>query len=82
MNDTFRAKPPLLDAVFWDYPKFRDEVFLRDYLKRNHGNSGYQWAMTRFLEHGRVADAFMLFSISEIATYFRQLRPRWILPGC
>ncbi len=56
----------LLDAVFWDYPKFRDETFLRDYLERNRDNSGYRWVLARFLERGRVVDTLKFFTIQEI----------------
>jgi hypothetical protein len=52
----------LLMAVFWDLPKFRDEEYLRRFLEEQEGKIPYQWAMTRFLEYGRVIDTFALFN--------------------
>ncbi len=74
MNERTRSKQPLLDAVFWDYPKFRDETFLKHYLIQNRGKSGYQWAMARFLERGRVVDTFKFFTIKEIASEMHNLK--------
>ncbi len=62
-----RPQNILLDAVFWDYPRFRDEMFLRDFLERNRDNDGYRWVLARFLEHGRVVDTFRFFTAGEIA---------------
>lgn len=64
----------LLDAVFWDYPKFRDETFLRDYLERNRDNSGYRWVLARFLERGRVVDTLKFFTIQEIASHMDHVK--------
>ncbi len=55
-------------AVFWDYPKFRDETHLRQYIKDKKGQSAYYWVMNRFLQYGRVVDTFSFFDIKEIST--------------
>jgi len=74
MVKTMRSNRPLLEAVFWDYPQFRDEVFLRHYLTENRGNSGYEWVMARFLERGRVVDTFKFFTIEEIVSGMDNLK--------
>ncbi len=61
-------------AVFWDLPKFRDENYLRRFLKEQKGKVPYQWAMARFLERGRVIDTFELFDIKEVSEYLPQLK--------
>jgi hypothetical protein len=63
-----------LMAVFWDYPKFRDETFLRNYLEEKKGKSGYFWVMNRFLQYGRVVDTFSMFNIKEIAENLDRLK--------
>ncbi len=68
LSETAGPKNILLDAAFWDYPKFRDESFLRNFLERNRDNNGYKWVMARFLEHGRVVDTFKFFTVKEIAS--------------
>ena len=56
-----------LMAVFWDYAKFREEKYLRQFLKDKKGKSAYYWIMNRFLEYGRVVDTFSFFDIKEIS---------------
>lgn len=63
-----------LEAVFWDYPEFRDQNYLRQYLKNKNGKSGYYWVMNRFLEYGRVVDTFSVFDIHEIAESLSKLK--------
>ena len=58
----------------WDLPKFRDQECLRGFLKEQKGKVPYQWAMTRFLERGRVIDTFSLFNIEEIFEYLPKLQ--------
>lgn len=55
-----------LNAVFWDLPKFKDESYLRNFLKEQKGKIPYYWAMTRFLIYGRIVDTFKFFDIKEI----------------
>lgn len=61
-------------AVFWDYPKFRDENYLKQFLNEKKGKSAYQWIMTRFLEYGRIIDTFSLFTIKEISENLSELK--------
>lgn len=63
-----------LQAVFWDYPQFLQEDFLRAFLRQNKNNPTYYWVMNRFLEHGRVVDTFSLFSLKEIASSLHRLK--------
>ncbi|MBI5470872.1 MAG: hypothetical protein HY961_00860 [Ignavibacteriae bacterium] len=63
-----------LEAVFWDYPKFLDEQFLRSFLEENKNSEIFSWLMTRFLEHGRATDALSLFTIEEISALLPSLR--------
>jgi hypothetical protein len=61
-------------AVFWDYPKFTDEDYLREYLEDKKDENAYYWVMNRFLEHGRVVDAFSFFSIEGISKNINKLK--------
>lgn len=76
-----------LNAVFWDLPKFKDEEYLRKFLKEQKGKVPYYWAMTRFLKYGRVVDTFKFFDIKEITDNLDKLllpedaRKRWIRMG-
>lgn len=63
-----------LQAVFWDYPEFQGEESLRKFLQSNEKNQMYNWAMTRFLEHGRVVDTFKYFSLEEISVNLEKLK--------
>jgi len=62
-----------LMAVFWDYAKFREEKYLRQFLKDKKGKSAYYWVMNRFLEYGRVVDTFAFFDIKEISENLSKL---------
>jgi hypothetical protein len=55
-----------LQVVFWDYPKFIDTNYLKDFIGKNKDNDSYFWAMQRFIEHGRVVDTLDYFNLSEI----------------
>ncbi len=72
--DMKEGKKLLLMAVFWDLPKFRDEVYLQRFLEEQKGKVPYYWAMTRFLEYGRIVDTFSFFSIDEIAENISNLQ--------
>ena len=63
-----------LNAVFWDLPKFKEEAYLRDFLKEQKGKIPYYWAMTRFLIHGRIVDTFKFFDINEINENLEKLK--------
>jgi len=63
-----------LQAVFWDYPQFLDEDYLRVFLRRNVEEQIYYWVMCRFLEHGRVVDTWRFFSLKEIAVNLHKLK--------
>jgi hypothetical protein len=63
-----------LMAVFWDYTKFREEKYLRQFLKDKKGKSAYYWVMNRFLEYGRVVDTFSFFNIHEISKNLSKLK--------
>jgi len=75
VSPEFPVSPPRLKAVFWDYPDLAEEdkfsAFLR---KRREMNDAWalEWALTRFLEHGRAVDAMKYFPLDEI----RQVLPR------
>jgi hypothetical protein len=63
-----------LNAVFWDLPKFKDEDYLRRFLKEQKGKVPYYWAMTRFLIYGRIVDTFEFFDIKEITENLDKLQ--------
>lgn len=63
-----------LNVVFWDYPKFRDEKYLKNYLIKNRKKEAYYWVMGRFAEYGRVVDTLALFSIEDISTNLGKLK--------
>jgi len=63
-----------LQAIFWDYPQFQEEDFLRAFLRKSSNNQTYYWIMTRFLEHGRVIDTLSFFSLKEIASNLPKLK--------
>jgi len=62
-----------LQAVFWDYPQFLDEDYLRAFLRRNKQRQIYYWVMSRFLEHGRVVDTLSFFGLKETASHLHEL---------
>lgn len=45
-----------------------------DFLERNRDNDVYRWVLARFLEHGRVVDAFRFFTAGEIASEMDRIR--------
>ena len=63
-----------LNAVFWDLPKFKDENYLREFLKEQKGKVPYYWAMKRFLQYGRIVDTFDFFDIKEISENLDKFR--------
>jgi hypothetical protein len=63
-----------LQAVFWDYPKFLDEQYLNEFIKKNKNSDLYFWIMNRFLEHARIVDTFQVFDISEISSNFYKFK--------
>ncbi|MFH1956855.1 MAG: hypothetical protein ABIJ15_00075 [bacterium] len=63
-----------LKAVFWDYPKFADEKYLKKFVRGNRNNAVYKWVMTRFVAHGRVVDTLRFFPIREISRLITKLR--------
>jgi hypothetical protein len=68
-----------LKSVFWDYPQFTDEGYLRQVLEECRAKSDlrfYLWIMRRFLEYGRVVDTLQFFSIDEIAKHLGTIRLR------
>jgi hypothetical protein len=73
--DSVRKQNPLI-AVFWDYPEYTDDNKLRQSLADNTDNDFRQWAAHRFLEHGRVIDTLLYFSINEIADRLNNLHLR------
>jgi hypothetical protein len=63
-----------LEAVFWDYPRFLNEEYIRAFVRNNADPEMILWLMTRFLEHGRAVDALSLFGINDIATHLPSLK--------
>ena len=63
-----------LQAVFWDYPQFLDEDYLKTFLRQNMEEQIYYWVMGRFLEHGRVVDTWHFFNLREIAVNLPKLK--------
>jgi hypothetical protein len=53
------------NAVFWDYPQYREEQYLRLSLSNNDNNFRL-WVAGRFLEYGRAIDTLSLFSLKEL----------------
>ncbi len=74
----------MLKAVFWDYPQFTDEEYLREALHENEHGFMFQWILSRFLQRARVVDTFKYFSINSIATHLSSLqlppstRKKWL----
>jgi hypothetical protein len=75
---------PRLDAVFWDYPQFRDESTLRSALGDARGTPSFSWFLARFLEHARAVDALAFFSLDDIAASLgamqisQEARRKWV----
>lgn len=63
-----------LAAVFWDYPQFLDEEYLRSYIRDHRDSEMFAWIMSRFLEHGRAVDTLAFFDINEIAARLPSLK--------
>jgi hypothetical protein len=63
-----------LEAVFWDYPKFLDERYLRSFLQESGDSEMIAWIMARFLEHGRVVDTLSLFDLNDIVASLPSLK--------
>lgn len=63
-----------LNSVFWDLPKFKDQEYLKTFLKEQNGKIPYYWAMTRFLIYGRIVDTFEFFNINEISKSLDKLK--------
>jgi hypothetical protein len=63
----FTPGPPLLSAVFWDYPHFTEEHALREALHAGAPEAFRRWVLLRFMRHGRVVDTFRFFPLDEIA---------------
>lgn len=63
-----------LEAVFWDYPQFLDENYLREFMQQHKNAEIYFWLMYRFLEHARVVDTLHFFKIQEIADNINKLK--------
>jgi len=54
-----------LRAVFWDYPQYIDENYLR--LSLSIKDTTFRlWVIRRFLENGRAIDTLSLFPVEEI----------------
>lgn len=62
-----------LCAVFWDYPDFTNQEYLRQCLQQPTDPGMYHWMLQRFLEHGRVVDTLQFFSIEAIAAELPRL---------
>ena len=62
-----------LNAVFWDYPRFKDSTYLRKIIQKNTDQKTRLWILKRFLEYGRVVDAWDYFSMDEIAKHLPEL---------
>ncbi len=63
-----------LKAVFWEYPKFTNEKYLKKFLKKNKNTDSYKCVLCRFLEYGRVVDTFRYFKKEEIVKFFSRLK--------
>ncbi len=66
-----------LKSVFWEYPEFAEEQYLRQVLQKCRAVGDwemYRWIMRRFLEHGRAVDVLRFFSIDEIVSNLDHLR--------
>lgn len=63
-----------LQAVFWDYPEYQDEHYLRQCLTNNSDEKKRNWFLQRFIENGRVVDTFKFFSLEHIKKQLPKLR--------
>lgn len=84
-TEHIRQPVNMLKAVFWDYPQFTDEGYLREALRENEYGFMFKWILSRFLERARVVETFKYFSIETIATHLSSLRlppstrKKWLL---
>ena len=62
-----------LNAVFWEYPQYLEERFLRLSLSNNDANFRL-WVVRRFLEYGRAIDTLSLFSLRELSEFLPLLK--------
>ena len=72
-NEVFSFQPGgvlmnYLNAVFWDYPEFTDPDEIRRILLEEGNQRARRWLLRRFLEHGRVVDTLLFFSLDTIST--------------
>jgi len=65
-----------LNAVFWDYPQFTNENYLKNIIQESKDDTLYLWILSRFLEYGRVVDTLNYFSIDEISKNISKLKLR------
>jgi hypothetical protein len=65
--------PPLLTAVFWDYPGYTDEGELRRALLENPSDAFRRWVLLRFIKYGRTVDTLRFFNIREIENALRDI---------
>lgn len=64
-----------LKTVFWDYPQLTERDSLRTFIRENRNSEEiYSWLLMRFLEFGRVVDAFEYFPIREISNQLPKLK--------
>jgi prevent-host-death family protein len=66
-----------LKAVFWDYPDLTDEATLGLRIQEARNSpiqDAFRWYLARFLERGRVVDAWRFFRLDEIRRIMPSLR--------
>jgi prevent-host-death family protein len=71
------VSPAKLKAVFWDNPDLANEKKFAAFLRRRRETKdawALEWALTRFLEHGRAVDAMKYFGLDEIHGMLPKLR--------
>ncbi len=62
-----------LNSVFWDYPKFKNERYLKKFIKKKDSDI-YIWMLRRFIENGRVIDTFKYFKIIDIKNNLNKMK--------
>ncbi len=63
-----------LNAVFWDYPKLRNEKQLKNFIENNRNNDTFYWILSRFLKNARAIDTLKYFNINEIENNLKKLK--------
>lgn len=66
-----------LKAVFWDYPELTEEATLSLRIQEARDSpiqDAFRWYLARFLERGRVVDAWRFFRLDEIRRIMPSLR--------